>query len=419
MRRVSFKTVGCRLNRAETAALAALMQAHGWQTVPFGEACELTVIHTCAVTAKAEQTCSRFARLAKRINPDAVVILAGCAAQINGAELLKRTGADIAAGRDDKWRLPALIAHKFPGTGMVTGPNPLPVFDTRRATIRAQDGCDFSCAYCVVPSARGASRSRSIAEIKEETRRLADLGYAEFVLSGANLGCYSDGSRGLVDLLEEMERLPGVARIRISSIEFSTVERAIVEYMASSRKLCRFLHVPLQSGDNRILAAMKRRYKAEAFRRFADFAAERVPMLGLGTDVIVGFPGEDDEAFRNTMETVSALPFSNVHVFPYSRRPGTVAATMTPAVPRLEITRRTKELITLALKKRSDFASRFPGRRVSVLIETLRGRTGSGWTSEYLECRVDGDGVRQNTIVDAMVLRAEGSRLIASMQGVA
>jgi len=409
MKRVAFKTVGCRLNQAETARLAAAFEAAGYRLVPFGAACDVCVIHTCAITRRAEQKCRQYARAARRAHPAARLVLAGCAVDVLGPELRRQTEADLLAGRADKFRLPQLLDPQ-PATAArpPAGSDPLPRFDATRALLAVQDGCDFRCAYCVVPAARGPSRSRPFAAVLDEARRLSEAGYRELVLTGANLGCYADGSRRLVDLIAAIEALPDVARIRLSSIECTTVERPVLDYMAASAKLCHYLHLPLQSGDDGILRAMGRRYTAAQYRDVAAYAAQRVPRLGLGTDVLVGFPGETDAAFANTERLVRELPFSNLHVFPYSRRPGTPAADLPDQVPARLKQERAARLLALGREQRAAFAEGFVGRTVAALIERVDARgCARGWTGERLEARLRAAGVERNRIVAFVPARAE------------
>jgi len=438
-KRVTFKTVGCRLNQAETAVMAARCEAAGYRVVPFGEPCDVCVIHTCTVTAKAERDCLRLARSARKRAGASIVALAGCAVEVNPEGLKEKSGADLVVGQDEKFRLPELLgsgefcdrsgtdAREGPmepavlpsqlracagGSGKAPHPSALPLFTTTRALIKVQDGCDFRCHYCVVPRTRGASRSRPCSEIVDEVRALADRGYREAVLTGANLGSYRDGHLRLVDLLERVEAIQHLDRIRISSIEVSTTERAAIDYMAASGKLCRYIHLPLQSGDDRILAAMGRRYTVREYRALAEYAAVTVPLLGLGTDLVVGLPGEDGDAFENTFRVVADLPFSNLHVFPYSRRQGTRAASMPNQVDEHEKKRRAARLIELGRRKRRVFAERHLGREVSLLVEHVApdGR-GRGWTGEYVEAMPKRPGLAVNQIVGFVPSRCDGSVL--------
>lgn len=384
--------------------MAARFEAAGYQTVPFGTPADVTVIHGCAITGKAEHSSLYAARQAKRTRADTLVILAGCPAETLGETLRGDTSVDLTIGQSGKFTLPELLNRlhpdRFPAPPATTSSGPTPHFDTQRALIKVQDGCDFHCAYCIVPTARGVPHSRPMAEVLDEITRITQSGFREIILTGANLGRYEDGPHRLADLIRQVEAIPAVGRIRLSSIEITTAEQAIIEYMAGSSKLCHFLHIPLQSGDDGILKAMGRRYNTDTYRRTVTMAVEKMPFLGLGTDIIVGFPGENDRAFENTVRLVRELPFSNLHVFPYSRRTGTRADTMSGQVPESVKKERLHTLVEIGETKRRLFAERFVGRPVSVLIERVDADgTGHGWTGEYLEAKVTAPGLKPRQIV--------------------
>lgn len=407
MKRVAFKTVGCRLNQAETAEMAASFMSAGWEVVSFGQPCEVCVIHTCTVTSKAEKDCLRLARSAKRTNKTAKVVLAGCAAEVAGKQLIPLCGADMVVGQKTKFQLPALLETdygQFPRQKSTAGdtteiPRYSPFPEATRATVKIQDGCNFCCTYCIVPSARGKPWNRSFHSILDEIRAIAGQGYREVVLSGANLGCYNYEGKGIRHLLANVEKIPGIDRIRLSSIEVSTVEREIIDYMAGSEKLCHNIHIPLQSADNQILQKMGRHYTAEQYEDFVNYAISTVPLLGLGTDLLVGFPGETDKAFENTLHLVEKLPFSNLHVFSYSKRPGTKAAMMPDQIDEKTRRYRSKMLIMLGALKKIEFGQKFIGKKVSVLIENIHGNTGTGWTNEYLQAETSNLPIKPNEIV--------------------
>ncbi len=419
---ISFKTVGCRLNQAETARIAAGFEAAGWQVTEPGGACDAAVINTCTITHHAERDCARWARRLRREGAR-LVILAGCAVEHDGDALKAATGADLIAGQAQKFSLPERLASEF-GLSPVpprTGETPEgeefakpAVFDTTRGLVKVQDGCDFRCSYCIVPETRGTPVSRPLPDILADILRLVDAGYREITLTGANLGCYRDQPHGLVDLLERTEQINGLERVRIGSIETTTVEREVIDFMASSQKLCHFLHLPLQSGDDGVLRHMRRRYTVTRFRDTVEYATTEMPDLGLGTDVIVGFPGEDDRAFENTRELVRALPFSNLHVFPYSPRRGTPAAGMPDQIPASIKKARAAELIAIGKTKREDFARTFFGQPVTILVENSK-RDTIGWTPQYLPVRIPGIRLPRNTLATCIPQHITGETLIACL----
>jgi len=407
VKRISIKTVGCRLNQAESAQMAGRLKAAGHSIVPFGQPSDVCVVHTCAVTSRANQDCLRIARVVKKAAPETFVVLAGCGVEIDGQRLKEESGADLVLGQKEKFSLPLVLANQKQPDGddrhASDNASCLPSFETTRAIVKVQDGCNFCCAYCIVPLARGRPESRQAREIVEEVKALSDAGYLEVILTGANLGCYKDGSQGLVDLIAQIEAIEGIARIRLSSIELSTVELELVDFMAGSKKLCRHIHLPLQSGDNRVLSSMGRRYSVEQYRGFVEYAIGKLPFLGIGTDVLVGFPGEDESAFQSTLKLVEDTPFSNLHVFAYSRRAGTRATTMSDQVQHADKQRRSHCLVKLGEKKKNEFAMNFIGREVSVLVEkggmNVR-NSGRGWTSEYVQADVSIPGLTANRIVN-------------------
>lgn len=396
--------------------MTARFSGAGYEVVPFGTPSDVAVVHGCAITGKAEHSSLYAARQARRLRGDTLVILAGCPAETPGETLRGNSAIDLTIGQSGKFTLPDLLHRlhpdRFPNPATLGVMGPLPQFDTQRALVKVQDGCDFGCAYCIVPATRGAPQSRPAAEIVDEIRRLAGAGFRELVLTGANLGRYEDGRLRLTGLLRAVEEIPGVERIRLSSIELTTTELDIITHMAGSAKMCRFLHLPLQSGDDGILRAMGRRYDGAAYRHAVEQAVSAMPLIGLGTDIIVGFPGEDDRAFGNTLNMVRDLPFSNLHVFPFSRRPGTRADSLPGQVPEHIKKERLAILVGLGEAKRRLFAERFAGRTVSVLVERVeRDGTGCGWTGEYLPARVTAPDLKPRQLVTMTVLQAKEGTL--------
>jgi len=293
MKRVTFKTFGCRLNQAETALMQSQFKSFDYEIVDdFRADADVYVIHTCTISGNAEKSCIQVARSKKRKHPDSIVVLAGCAVEVNRDEILQKTGADFVFDQSEKYMMPQLIESLPLEENRV-----LPYFLSTRASIKVQDGCNFFCSYCIVPYTRGKPRSRAISEIIDEAKFFADNGFKEIVITGANIGCYNDGGKKLADIIQEIEKIDLIKRIRISSIELSTTEKDIIDLMADSEKLCNYLHFPLQSGDNNILRSMHRHYTREEYCCMVEYALKKIPMIGLGVDVITGLPGEDKNAF--------------------------------------------------------------------------------------------------------------------------
>lgn len=417
-RRVSFYTVGCRLNQAETAVLVDRFKAMGYEPVPFGKATDMLVVNSCAVTDQAEADCRRVVRQTLHRSPDAFVAVIGCYAQTGRQALQTVPGIDLILGSQYKMQLPdyirAFISLEKRMTPSVIHTRTIEHEDfvvegvgsyaTTRANLKIQDGCQFMCAFCLIPFARGRERSRKLDDVLREAEALAERGHRELVLTGVNIGRYRDGEVDLLGLIQHLENIPGIDRIRISSIEPTTIPDGLLEHMADSPKLCRHLHVPVQSGDDRILKAMNRRYSCLEYRMEIERAVARVPGLCVGTDVLVGFPGEDDRAFANTKALVEDVPFAYLHVFPYSKRPGTAAARLSGIIPSPVIKTRSRELIELSRQKRGIFYQRFIGHRVSVLFESRQAdRLWVGLTDQYVRVGVPSSLELSNTLGEVMI----------------
>ncbi|RMH33523.1 MAG: tRNA (N(6)-L-threonylcarbamoyladenosine(37)-C(2))-methylthiotransferase MtaB [Nitrospirae bacterium] len=417
-RRVTFYTAGCRLNQAETAILIDRFCAKGYEPVPFGAPTDILVINSCAVTEQAEADCRRVVRQTLRHSPQAFVAVIGCYAQTGVHALQNLPGIDLIVGHQYKLQLPehldALAAIEKQSTPSVVHTRRIEhqefvvdgtgAYSTTRANVKIQDGCQFMCAFCLIPFARGRERSRALDDIIREATALAERGHRELVLTGVNIGQYCTGQADLLSVIRRLETIPGIERIRISSIEPTTIPDGLFEHMASSSKVCRHLHVPLQSGDDRILKAMNRRYTVRDYQREIERAVSLIPDLCVGTDILVGFPGEGEQEFKNSVAAAHDLPFAYVHVFPYSKRPGTAAARLSETVSSSVIKHRSRELNHLSRQKRQAFYRRCLGQRVSVLFETQQ-TTGLwvGFTDHYVRVGVVSSANLANTIHEVIV----------------
>lgn len=384
MKRASLHTLGCRLNQAETSVLESRLRKGGYELVAFGQPTDLLVVNTCSVTKEAERTCRYVVRKTLKHSPEAFVAVTGCYAQTGGQELRSMAGVDLIVGNQFKWDLPSMLPapeylRKSPKPQVVHSKTidrddfVLPEYgtpDSTRASVKIQDGCNVMCSFCLIPFARGHERSRVLEDALQEAAMLAAAGYREIVLTGVNIGRYRQDGRDLLALIDALERIDGLERIRISSIEPTTIDDGLIERMAASSKLCPYLHVPLQSGDDSILSAMNRPYRVRDFVKLIERVARAVPSLGLGTDLMVGFPGESEEAFLNTVRVAETLPFSYLHVFPFSARPGTAAARLDGSVPSGLVRERTMRLAALDRAKRMRFAERYIGSTIPVLFES-------------------------------------------------
>jgi threonylcarbamoyladenosine tRNA methylthiotransferase MtaB len=382
-KRASLHSLGCRLNQAETSVLESQLRRRGYTVVAWGEPTDLLVVNTCSVTSEAERTCRYVIRKTLKHSPDAFVAVTGCYAQTGAHQLRSIPGIDLIVGNQFKSELPFFLPppdllRKQPlpevlHTKTLTRDDfVLPEFgesDATRGLLKIQDGCNVMCSFCLIPFARGHERSRLVDDILAEAERQAARGRQELVLTGVNIGQFHSEGVGLIGLIDRLEAIDGIQRIRLSSIEPTTVHDDLLERMASRGKLCPYLHVPLQSGDDGILKAMNRPYDAAAFASLIDRAISQVPGIAFGTDLMVGFPGESERAFEATVDLCSRLPFSYFHVFTYSKRPGTAAVKMPGHIP-CEVARaRAQTLAELSRQKRIAFAERWIGSSVSVLFE--------------------------------------------------
>jgi threonylcarbamoyladenosine tRNA methylthiotransferase MtaB len=399
--RASFHTLGCRLNQAETATIGATFAARGYSIVEYGDETDVCVINTCSVTESAEAKCRQAVRAVLRHSPQAYVVVTGCYAQVGVEALRHMTGVDLIVGTEHKMRLVELIdlpqksgqpqvvhSQKISrGDFTVEGVGDYP--DHTRANLKIQDGCNFACAFCIIPFTRGGARSRTLDDIVREAYGLVERGHRELVLTGVNIGTYSSAGYDLLGVLQALERVDGLERLRISSIEPTTVSEAVVEWMATSSKLCPYLHVPMQSGDDQVLQRMKRHYTRAEFVAFVERVVTWVPDVCLGTDVIVGFPGEDARAFTNTRTLLADLPLAYCHVFSYSERPHTYAQRYTDTVPPQVIQERSRTLRELSGRKKAAFYRQYVGQTLRVLFER-REDSGlyTGFSDNYIKVGV-------------------------------
>ena len=381
--RASLHTLGCRLNQAETSILGEGLRRKGFELVEFGQPTDVLVLNTCSVTEDAERTSRYLIRKTLKHSPHAFIAVTGCYAQTGMEQLKQQAGIDLIVGHQYKLDLPTYLppAHELRKRSdpdvhhtktMARGDFDLPHFaepDSTRALLKVQDGCSAMCSFCIIPFARGHERSRTFDDILREAESLVDRGYREIVLTGVNIGQYAHNNKDFCALLRRLDQVADLERIRISSIEPTTVNDELLDLLASSKKLCPYLHIPLQSGDDQILQAMNRRHTITTYGKLIEKAFAKIPDLGLGTDLMVGFPGETEAAFQNTVAVAADLPFSYLHVFPYSPRPGTAALRMKQRISSATVKKRTKMLLDLDRAKRLTFHNQQIGKTVSVLFE--------------------------------------------------
>lgn len=403
---VRLHTFGCKLNYAETSTFARQFAQYGYSRCASDGEADVIVVNSCAVTEHAQRKCRQLLRRVRRENAGAFLVVTGCYGQLSGESLLRDEGVDIVIARDDKSRLAelTLAAMRHEGTSAAPAVEPLetcgperffPAYsigERTRAFLKVQDGCSYRCTYCTIPAARGASRSPSVAEVVRQAEEIAARGVREIVLTGVNTGDFGRGGQErFVDLLRALERVEGIARYRISSIEPNLLNDEVLDFVAGSSRFLPHLHVPLQSGSASVLRAMGRRYTPKMYWDRVAAARRRLPDLFLGVDVIVGFPGEGEAEFGESYAFLESLGASYLHVFPYSRRPGTLAAAMEGQVDEETKRARVQQLSTLCERQHQAYRLRFVGDRRRVLVERVAADgCGEGLTDNYLRVAFGG-----------------------------
>ncbi|HXB05768.1 MAG TPA: tRNA (N(6)-L-threonylcarbamoyladenosine(37)-C(2))-methylthiotransferase MtaB [Puia sp.] len=405
---VAFHTLGCKLNFSETSGISRLLENQGFVKKDFDEVADVYVINTCSVTDNADKECRYLVRKIRRQAPDSSVVIMGCYAQLKPAEIAAIPGVDLVLGAAEKFDLarhllslvPDDAARKGPAKicscdiSEVTGFHPSwSLGDRTRTFLKVQDGCDYNCSFCTIPMARGASRSDSIAGTVGTVKELAARGdVREIVLTGVNLGDFGKGPGGagtdetFFHLIQVLDNIEGIDRYRISSIEPNLLTPEMIDWVAASRRFMPHFHIPLQSGSNRILGAMRRRYKRELYAERVRRIKSVMPHCAIGVDVIVGFPGETDELFRETVDFLLELDISYLHVFTYSERDKTKALELSPVIPIAVRNERNKFLRNLSHRKMQDFIRRHEGQTRKVLLEGhVKTAMMEGYTDNYIK----------------------------------
>jgi len=405
IKKVAFYTLGCKLNFSETSTISRSFQRENYKIVSATQKADIYVINTCSVTQNADNKFKSVVRKMNRLNPNAFIVAIGCYAQLKPNELSDVKGVDLVLGANEKFNILDYIGdlskNKYPNiyscdiTSVDTYISSYSSNDRTRAFLKVQDGCDYKCTYCTIPLARGISRSDTLENIKNNVEIIASQGVKEIVLTGVNIGDYGKGEYGnkkhentFFDLIKELDKSENISRFRISSIEPNLLSKEIISFLAKSRLFVPHFHIPLQSGCDEILKSMKRRYNKDLFIDRINHINETIPNACIGVDVIVGFPGETDEYFIDTLNFLKELKISYLHVFTYSERNNTLASTMNFQVPKEVRTKRSMILRSLSDKKRRIFYESQIDLDKTVLYET-ENRRGYiyGYTENYLRVR--------------------------------
>jgi len=420
---VAFQTLGCKLNFAETSTLARDFSSHGYAQVGIDHPADLYVINTCSVTENANKKARKAVRRALRKSPQAKVAVIGCYAQLNPQEIADIPGVSIVAGAEDKFNLiekieseeligqPVILNSEI---DYVTHFHPSYSMGERtRSFLKVQDGCDYTCSFCTIPLARGKSRSADIADTLIQAREIAETGIKEIVLTGVNVGDFGKShGESFFELIQELDKVEGIERYRISSIEPNLLTGEIINFTANSEKFLPHFHIPLQSGSDQVLKAMRRRYKSDLFVQRINKIKTIMPDACLGVDVIVGFPGESEENFQETYELLKQLDVSYLHVFSYSQRDNTDAVKIEPKVSQQTIAERSKILHRLSMKKKRQFYENNTGKIRQVLFETYEEGILSGHSENYISVSIKGNEDEVNQIIPVKLVRLEDGEMI-------
>ena len=430
MKKVAFYTLGCKLNFSETSTIARSFEEEGYQRVDFDDPADIYVINTCSVTENADKQFKQIVRKALKTNPKAFLAAVGCYAQLKPEELASVDGVDLVLGAKEKFNITQYIddltknnegvvhSCEISETDFYVGS--YSIGDRTRAFLKVQDGCDYKCTYCTIPMARGISRSDTIENIIANAKKISDKGIKEIVLTGVNIGDYGKGEFGnkkhehtFLELVQALDKVEGIERLRISSIEPNLIKDETIDFIAQSNSFVPHFHIPLQSGSNEILKKMKRRYLRELYVSRVAKIREVMPDACIGVDVIVGFPGETDEHFLETYYFLNDLDISYLHVFTYSERDNTEAVLMDGVVPDAVRAKRSKMLRGLSAKKRNAFYTSQLGKEKTVLFESDN-KQGyiHGFTENYVKVKVPWDPSLVNTLHKVKLTKIDADGMV-------
>jgi threonylcarbamoyladenosine tRNA methylthiotransferase MtaB len=425
MKSISFVTLGCKVNQYDTAVLLNKLPKSKYASVPFPEKADIYVIDTCTVTHKADAEARHYVNRAKRINPHGVVVVTGCYAQVSSDEISSLKGVDYVVGNSDKFSsLMKIMRHgslqkepkvfvndifkekkrKFESPEIEFFP------DRTRAFLKVQDGCNYACSFCIIPQARGRSRSLDIDDVLNRMKVLKESGYKEVVLTGIHLASYGrDIGCSLLSLLKRIEEEKILSRIRLSSLDPADIDQDFIDFISDSQTICPSFHISLQSGDELVLKNMRRRYKPQQFFDITSQIREAMPTSSIGTDIMVGFPAETNEQFNNSYSLLDRSVLTYFHVFSYSKRKGTKAAIMDNQIDAGVIKQRSKILRDLGIKKKIEFNKNFIGKKLEVLVEN----NSKGTSKNYISVKLVNDKYYKGELIDVFVSDLDSEMLVA------
>ena len=402
---VAFHTLGCRLNMSETGSIAQGFVDRGYKVVSFGKPADVTFLNTCTVTDGADSTCRNLIRKSHANSPEGKVVVAGCYAQMESEKIKRMQGVDLILGTNEKFKVFDYLNEEEELQVKIDKTNEFweaatTEADTHtRAFLKIQDGCNYICSYCIIPFARGRSRTITVAKAVDEASSLVEKGFKEIVLTGVNIGEYeSTSGEKLVDLVKGIVEIPGLERLRLSSVEPNTITKELLQVLKDSNKYQDHFHIPLQSGSDEILSSMRRKYDTKFYKEIIQLVLSYFPEASIGADIIAGYPGETDENFMETFNFVKEMPITHFHVFPFSKRQKTTAAKMDNHIQSALKKERVKTLINLGQEKLAVFTEKQLGRTSEVLFEQEKDGYFYGHTSHYLKVKVRSEENLKNKI---------------------
>ena len=416
---IAFHTMGCKTNFSETSTISSEMLSHGYKKVSYKDKADIYVLNTCSVTENADKEARKLIRQARRLNPVAKIAVIGCYAQLQPGQISTIPGVDLVLGAKEKFNLLSYLNTLNEKNESTIVRSPIgntkyfyPSFtngERTRSYLKVQDGCNYSCTFCTIPMARGRSRSDTIKNTVKIAQKIADAGTKEIVLTGINIGDFGSDGEDFLQLIATLDNIKGIDRFRISSIEPNLLTDDIISFCADSNKFVPHFHIPLQSGSNPILKNMKRRYTTNLYESRVHFIKQLIPDCCIGVDVIVGYPGEKNDHFKETKVFLESLDISYLHVFSYSQRKDTLAATMENHVTKEEKELRSKALHILSNEKRHQFYNQFENTVRPVLIEKSNNIITQGFTDNYIKVHIEENISIQNTIVSVLLKKNNGS----------
>ena len=420
--KVAFCTLGCRLNISETGSISQEFVDRGHEVVPFGEEADTILINTCTVTDGADSTCRNLIRKAHKSSPEARIVVVGCYAQMEPKAIAEMKGVDLILGNSEKHKVFEYLEEEerqkinIEMTNEFWGAATTPSDGHTRAFLKIQDGCNYICSFCIIPFARGRARAIKIADALLEADRLVESGFKEIVLTGVNIGEYENAhGETLSELVSRVFAVEGVERVRLSSVEPNTYSDELLNTLASSPKFMNHFHIPLQSGDDDILCSMRRKYSVADYREIVEKVVALFPDASIGADMIVGYPGETEEQFLKTYDLVKELPITHFHVFPYSKRKGTMAARMDDHIHNSVKKERVKRLFELGEEKLLEFSGKMVGKRYNVLFETCEDGFFEGYTPNYVKVKVASTAELKNQTRDVYITEMKGGQLFGEI----